>query len=136
MQLSLCLRLFCVSQCVQVLLECARRSADKNAGGGGRRGRPQFIQGFFFLVSQALLLKRQLSLPVSRIWRWCVRRSRIAVVILASPNTFAHSLNAQVGGDSVMQQLFGCQIPGPVSGRYARNCHQGVSRSTREVAWD
>ena len=43
---------------------------------------------------------------------------------------------AQVGGDSVMQQLFGCQIPGPVSGRYARNCHQGVSRSTREVAWD
>ncbi len=33
-----------------------------------------------------LLLKRKLSLPVSRIWQWWVSRSSRAVVILASPN--------------------------------------------------
>ena len=36
-------------------------------------------------------LKRQLWLPVSTMWQWCVSRSSIAVVILASLKTLAHS---------------------------------------------
>jgi hypothetical protein len=35
----------------------------------------------------ARFLKRQLSLPVSMMSQWCVSRSSMAVVILASPNT-------------------------------------------------
>ena len=38
-----------------------------------------------------LFLKRKLSFPVSRMWQRWVRRSSSAVVILASPNTAAHS---------------------------------------------
>jgi hypothetical protein len=38
-----------------------------------------------------LFLKRKLSFPVSRMWQRWVRRSSSAVVILASPNTVAHS---------------------------------------------
>jgi hypothetical protein len=44
---------------------------------------------------QARFLKRQLSLPVSMMSQWCVRRSRSAVVILASPKTLGHSPNAR-----------------------------------------
>ena len=43
-----------------------------------------------------LFLKRKLSFPVSRMWQWWVRRSSIAVVILASPNTMAHSLKVRL----------------------------------------
>ena len=38
------------------------------------------------LVAAVLALKRKLSLPVSAMWQWWVRRSSMAVVILASPN--------------------------------------------------
>jgi hypothetical protein len=38
-----------------------------------------------------LFLNRKLSLPVSRMWQWWVRRSSKAVVILVSPKTLAHS---------------------------------------------
>lgn len=41
-------------------------------------------------------LKRQLSLPVSMMSQWCVRRSRSAVVILLSLNTLAQSANARL----------------------------------------
>ena len=44
---------------------------------------------------QARRLNRQLSLPVSTMSQWWVRRSRRAVVILASPNTLGHSPNAK-----------------------------------------
>ena len=45
---------------------------------------------------QARFLNRQLSLPVSTISQWCVRRSSNAVVILASPNTLGHSPKARL----------------------------------------
>ncbi len=44
-----------------------------------------------FLAVALLCRKRWLSLPVSRMWQWCVRRSSKAVVILASPKTLLHS---------------------------------------------
>ena len=44
---------------------------------------------------QARCLNRQLSLPVSTISQWWVRRSRSAVVILASPKTLGHSAKAR-----------------------------------------
>ena len=44
---------------------------------------------------QARFLKRQLSLPVSTMSQWWVRRSSSAVVIFASPNTLGHSPNAR-----------------------------------------
>ncbi len=43
-----------------------------------------------------LVLKRKLSLPVSRMWQWWVSRSRSAVVILASPKIAAHSLKLRL----------------------------------------
>jgi hypothetical protein len=46
-----------------------------------------------------LFLKRKLSFPVSRMWRRWVRRSMSAVVILASPNTAAHSPKLKIGRD-------------------------------------
>ena len=45
---------------------------------------------------QARCLKRQLSLPVSMISQWWVRRSSSAVVILASPKTLGHSPKARL----------------------------------------
>jgi len=45
---------------------------------------------------QARCLKRQLSLSVSMISQWWVRRSSSAVVILASPNTLGHSPKARL----------------------------------------
>ena len=45
---------------------------------------------------QARFLKRQLSFPVSTISQWWVRRSRSAVVILASPKTEGHSPKARL----------------------------------------
>ncbi len=44
---------------------------------------------------QARCLKRQLSLPVSTMSQWWVRRSSRAAVILASPNTLGQSPNAR-----------------------------------------
>jgi Fic family protein len=41
-------------------------------------------------------LKRQLSLPVSMMSQWRVRRSSSAVVILASPNTCGHSAKSRL----------------------------------------
>ena len=41
-------------------------------------------------------LKRQLSLPVSTISQWWVRRSSRAVVILGSPKTDGHSPKARL----------------------------------------
>ena len=45
---------------------------------------------------QARVLMRQLSLPVSTMSQWWVRRSSSAVVIFASPNTVGHSPNARL----------------------------------------
>ena len=45
---------------------------------------------------QARCLKRQLSLPVSTMSQWCVRRSSSAVVIFASPKTVGHSAKARL----------------------------------------
>ena len=50
------------------------------------------VFSFLNLPVAALTLNRKLSLPVSRMWQWWVRRSSSAVVILGSPNTPAHSL--------------------------------------------
>jgi len=44
----------------------------------------------------ARFLKRQLSLPVSMMSQWCVSRSSMAVVILASPNTCGQSAKARL----------------------------------------
>jgi len=41
-------------------------------------------------------LKRQLSLPVSMMSQWWVRRSSSAVVILGSLKTLGHSPNARL----------------------------------------
>ena len=41
-------------------------------------------------------LKRQLSLPVSTMSQWCVRRSSSAVVISGSPKTVGHSPKARL----------------------------------------
>jgi IS66 C-terminal element len=45
---------------------------------------------------QLRFLKRQLSLPVSRMSQWCVRRSSSAVVIFASAKTLGHSAKARL----------------------------------------
>ena len=45
---------------------------------------------------QARCLKRQLSLPVSTMSQWWVRRSSNAVVILGSPKTLGHSPKARL----------------------------------------
>ncbi len=45
---------------------------------------------------QARVLMRQLSLPVSTMSQWWVRRSSSAVVIFASPKTVGHSPNARL----------------------------------------
>jgi hypothetical protein len=45
---------------------------------------------------QERFLKRQLVLPVSTISQWCVSRSSMAVVILASPNTCGQSAKARL----------------------------------------
>jgi hypothetical protein len=45
---------------------------------------------------QVRFLKRQLSLPVSTMSQWWVRRSSSAVVILASPNTWGQSAKARL----------------------------------------
>ena len=47
-------------------------------------------------AAQLRFLKRQLSLPVSMMSQWCVRRSSSAVVILASLKTLGHSPNARL----------------------------------------
>ena len=44
-------------------------------------------------------MKRQLSLPVSMISQWWVRRSSSAVVILGSPKTEGPFAESEVGGD-------------------------------------
>ena len=52
------------------------------------------VDGRHRVVAAAeLVLKRQESLPVSTMWQWWVSRSSHAVVILASPNTLAHSVH-------------------------------------------
>ena len=52
-----------------------------------------------------LLLKRKLSLPVSRIWQWWVSRSSRAVVILASPKTVAHSEKLRLVWNKLAAQI-------------------------------
>ena len=60
-------------------------------GATGPRGRPA--------PDYERFLKRQLSLPVSMISQWWVRRSSRAVVILGSPKTDGHSPKARFGDD-------------------------------------
>ena len=47
-------------------------------------------------AAQLRFLNRQLVLPVSMMSQWWVRRSSIAVVILASPNTWGQSAKARL----------------------------------------
>ena len=73
-------------------LRCAERSRVGGTcwptGATGPQVRPAFGQERF--------LKRQLSLPVSMISQWWVRRSSSAVVILGSPKTEGHSPKARL----------------------------------------
>ena len=48
------------------------------------------------MADQPRFLKRQLSLPVSMMSQWCVRRSSRAVVIFASMKTLGHSPKARL----------------------------------------
>ena len=70
------------------------RATERRAWGGavGPRGRSAGLG----TAGQARFLKRQLSLPVSRMSQWWVRRSSSAVVILASPKTLGHSAKARL----------------------------------------
>jgi hypothetical protein len=61
----------------------AEQSRSWRAASGEREGYARF-------------LKRQLSFPVSMMSQWCVRRSSMAVVILASPNTCGQSAKARL----------------------------------------
>ena len=67
------------------------RSERIGAGGEEEIGPGAFCAG----RAQRRCLKRQLSLPVSTMSQWWVRRSSSAVVILASPKTDGHSPNAK-----------------------------------------
>jgi hypothetical protein len=62
----------------------SRRRSGEQGGEAGSEG------------AQARFLKRQLSLPVSTMSQWWVRRSSSAVVILASPKTLGHSPKARL----------------------------------------
>ena len=74
---------------------CADARCGRPARSRRRRGgRPQ--RGAIVGRAQARFLNRQLSLPVSTMSQWCVRRSSRAVVIFASPNTLGHSPKARL----------------------------------------
>src|SRR5271155_2220364 len=62
-------------------------------GGAGARYDEAVLGGD---LPQERFLNRQLVLPVSTISQWCVRRSSMAVVILASPNTCGQSAKARL----------------------------------------
>ena len=49
-----------------------------------------------FRLTACECLKRQLSLPVSTMWQWCVSRSSNAVVIFGSMKTEAHSAKTRM----------------------------------------
>src|SRR5215218_1576770 len=70
-----------------------RRAARSVLDGGehGARLERDGVRG-----DQTRLLKRQLSLPVSTMSQWWVKRSSSAVVILASPKTLGHSPKAKL----------------------------------------
>src|SRR5260370_42028116 len=80
-----------------------RRRAIHCAGGGGR-GRSLCTHvdksGGSGELLQLRFLNRQLVLPVSMMSQWCVSRSSMAVVILASPHTCGQSGKARLGGVS------------------------------------
>jgi len=63
-------------------------AAGRGCGGGARAGSLSGIQ--------TRCLKRQLSLPVSTMSQWWVRRSSNAVVIFGSPKTLGHSPKARL----------------------------------------
>jgi hypothetical protein len=69
-------------------LDAEHGSGTRRDGGDG----PDENEGCRF---QARFLKRQLSLPVSTMSQWWVRRSNKAVVIFGSPNTLGHSPKAR-----------------------------------------
>jgi hypothetical protein len=73
------------------------RSAAPYVARSGGRGR--FLCAHVDKVGrrrQLRFLKRQLVLPVSMMSQWWVRRSSMAVVILASPNTWGQSAKARL----------------------------------------
>src|SRR5208337_2632150 len=80
--------------------------------GVAQPGRARVIEGPF-LGGQARSLKRQLSLPVSMMSQWWVRRSRSAGVIFGSPNTLGHSPKARLVVTTVNRQA----KKGPLSWR-------------------
>jgi hypothetical protein len=90
------------------------------------RGTGQVALGF-----ELLSLKRKLSLPVSMIWQWWARRSSRAVVILASPNTAAHSLKLRL---AVMRRSF-ARRAWRASGRAARRL-TGPTAGIREDTYN
>jgi DNA replication protein DnaC len=66
---------------------------EKAAGRSGRLSE-KLLRHDLIVIDE--LLKRQLSLPVSMMSQWCVSRSSMAVVILASPNTCGQSAKARL----------------------------------------
>ena len=66
---------------------------EKAAGRSGRLSE-KLLRYDLIVIDE--LLKRQLSLPVSMMSQWCVSRSSMAVVILASPNTCGQSAKARL----------------------------------------
>ena len=83
----------------------------------------------------ALALNLKLSFPVSRMWQWWVSLSSRAVVILASPNTLAHSLKLAARairpGDFGGQHLAGLFGQGADSGKKALDLGHLVSNGLR-----
>lgn len=66
-------------------------------GTGGRRGATRYADGDGGgRVDQLRFLNRQLVLPVSMMSQWWVKRSSMAVVILASLNTCGQSAKARL----------------------------------------
>jgi hypothetical protein len=75
--------------------------ADRRGDSGGARKNftPSTVRGMGEStrdLPQERFLNRQLVLPVSTISQWCVSRSSMAVVILASPNTCGQSAKARL----------------------------------------
>ena len=99
-------------ECAAIRMRMRRRWCDGGRGGARPEARQwRCVEDFYSLTGgrreirrgrawgdlfQERFLNRQLVLPVSTISQWCVRRSSMAVVILASPNTCGQSAKARL----------------------------------------
>src|SRR5271166_2864486 len=76
-----------------------RQRSPRRSWSGLRSRGERGLARCYCLEDQARFLKRQLSLPVSTMSQWWVRRSSSAVVIFGSPKTLGHSPKARLGDD-------------------------------------